>query len=81
MLIHMVKKVKFNERANFEFRAEFLNAFNNINFMIGNPSSDWTELGSFGSTGFGRINNAYRDLSTTNDPGGRMIRFVARINF
>jgi hypothetical protein len=76
-----VKKVKITERVNFEFRAEFLNAFNNINFLIGSPNNDVTNVGGFGSSTFGQTTNAYRDISTTNDPGGRLIQFVMRINF
>jgi hypothetical protein len=77
----VVKKTKITETVNFEFRAEFLNAFNNINFMIGNPANDFTGIGGFNTDAFGRLGQAYRDLSTTNDPGGRLIQFVARINF
>src|SRR5438876_12060696 len=76
-----VKKTKITERINFEFRAEFLNAFNNINFKIGSLSSDTSTGGTLSSTAFGQITNAYQDPSTTNDPGGRLIQFVARINF
>ncbi len=76
-----VKKVRITERANFEFRAEFLNAFNDTNFIVGNPANDVNNIGGFGSQTFGQVTQAYRDLSTTNDPGGRLIQFVARINF
>ena len=76
-----VKRFKITETVNFEFRAEFLNAFNHINFIVGNPGSDVNTVGSLGSQDFGLITQAYRDLSTTNDPGGRLIQFVARINF
>jgi hypothetical protein len=79
-VLSLIKKIKFNERAGFEFRAEFLNAFNNINFMVGSPNNASTSIG-VGSDTFGRVTNAYRDISTTNDPGGRLIQFVARINF
>ncbi|HWQ32261.1 MAG TPA: carboxypeptidase-like regulatory domain-containing protein [Blastocatellia bacterium] len=75
-----VKKTRITERVNFEFRAEFLNAFNNINFIVGNPANDVNILGVGGTT-FGQVTQAYRDTSTTNDPGGRLIQFVARINF
>jgi len=34
-----------------------------------------------GGTTFGQVTQAYRDTSTTNDPGGRLIQFVGRINF
>ncbi|HKX27082.1 MAG TPA: hypothetical protein VJ302_05250, partial [Blastocatellia bacterium] len=75
-----VKKTRITESLNFEFRAEFLNAFNNINFLVGNPANDVNTLGA-GGTAFGQLTNAYRDTSTTNDPGGRLIQFVARFNF
>ncbi|MCG3146409.1 MAG: hypothetical protein HONDAALG_04472 [Gammaproteobacteria bacterium] len=76
-----VKKFRFTERVNFEFRAEFLNAFNNTNFLVGSAASDVVNVGGFGSATFGQTANAYQDTSTTNDPGGRLIQFVARINF
>ena len=76
-----VKKTKITERINFEFRAEFLNAFNNTNLKIGSLSSDMSTGVILSSTAFGQIINAYQDPSTTNDPGGRLIQFVARINF
>ncbi|HEX4945534.1 MAG TPA: carboxypeptidase-like regulatory domain-containing protein [Blastocatellia bacterium] len=79
--LSIVKRVKITEKVNFELRGEFLNAFNNINFMIGSAANDFTGIGGFGADGFGRITTAYQDLSTTNDPGGRMVQFVARINF
>jgi hypothetical protein len=76
-----VKKFRITERVNFEFRAEFLNAFNNINFLIGSAASDVVTVGGFGTATFGQTINAYQDTSTTNDPGGRLIQFVARFNF
>jgi hypothetical protein len=76
-----VKKFRITERVNFEFRAEFLNAFNNINFLLGSAANDVTGLGGQASATFGQFTNAYQDTSTTNDPGGRMIQFVGRINF
>jgi hypothetical protein len=76
-----VKKFRFTERVNFEFRAEFLNAFNNINFLVGGAANDVNNIGGFGNATFGQTTNAYQDTSTTNDPGGRLIQFVARINF
>lgn len=71
--LSLVKKAHINERANLELRAEFLNAFNNINFRADGSYS--------GSLTMGRVTSAYRDVSTTNDPGGRLVQFVARINF
>ena len=36
---------------------------------------------NFTGSSFGTTSNAYQDLSTTNDVGGRMIQLVLRINF
>jgi hypothetical protein len=71
--LSLVKKTPITEQVNIELRAEFLNAFNNTNFLIGNQSVN--------STDFGRVFSAYRDFGTTNDPGGRIVQFVFRINF
>jgi hypothetical protein len=58
-----------------------LNAFNNINFYVGgNAASENASVGGNSLT-FGQTGEAYRDLSTTNDPGGRLIQFVLRFNF
>lgn len=78
--LSIVKRVRIKESANIEFRTEFLNAFNNTNFLIGSPAADATGIGIGGLT-FGQTNQAYQDLSTTNDPGGRLIQFVFRVNF
>jgi hypothetical protein len=79
--ISLVKKTKITETVNFEVRTEFLNAFNNINFKIGSQSAEVTSVGGFSGSTFGTTANAYQDLSTTNDPGGRMIQIVVRLNF
>lgn len=78
-----VKKFRITEKSNFELRAEFLNAFNNTNFLIGGSAAVdvATVAGTQAAGGFGRVTAAYQDISTTNDPGGRLIQFVARINF
>jgi hypothetical protein len=77
----IVKRIKFTERMNLELRGEFLNAFNNINFLVGNAGNDVNTLGGLGATTFSRFTAAYQDLSTTNDPGGRLVQLVVRFNF
>jgi hypothetical protein len=87
----LVKKFRFTERTNIEFRVELLNAFNNINFLVGgssavdDPKLTNTNLGlqtpNYGAANFGLITAAYQDISTTNDPGGRPVQFVFRLNF
>jgi hypothetical protein len=83
----LVKKTRINEKADVEFRVEFLNAFNNINFLIGNPfaatnvAQQDANTVTLNSNNFGQTTHAYQDVSTTNDPGGRLIQFVMRFNF
>jgi len=77
----LAKKIRFKENLNLELRAEFLNAFNNINFLVGGAGNDVNTLGSFTSSAFGRMTAAYQDTSTTNDPGGRVGQLVIRLNF
>jgi hypothetical protein len=77
----IAKHFRFTESVDLEMRAEFLNAFNNINFLVGSAGNDVNTLGSFTSSSFGRMTNAYQDTSTTNDPGGRVGQLVIRLNF
>lgn len=79
--LSIVKRIQFSENTNLELRGEFLNAFNNINFLVGAAGNDLNTLGSFTSSAFGRMTAAYQDLSTTNDPGGRLVQLVVRFNF
>jgi hypothetical protein len=79
--LNLTKKTKISERVNVEFRADFLNAFNYVNFSVTSPNNAASTVGGLNSDDFGRITQAYRDVSTTNDPGGRMIQFALRLNF
>jgi hypothetical protein len=79
--LSLVKKVRFSETMNLEFRGEFLNAFNNINFLVGSASNDVNTIGGLNTQTFGRYTAAYQDISTTNDPGGRLVQLVLRFNF
>lgn len=79
--LNLTKKTKITERVNVEFRADFLNAFNYVNFSVTSPNNAASTVGGLNSDDFGRITQAYRDVSTTNDPGGRMIQFALRFNF
>ena len=77
----VIKRIRFTENTNIEMRAEFLNAINNQNFSVGASGNEVTSVTNFSAQAFGQTTNAYRDISTTNDPGGRVIQFVLRINF
>jgi hypothetical protein len=71
--LSLVKRVRLTESKNIEIRAEFLNAFNNINFTgVTCASSSQT---------CGQVTSAYRDQNQQNDNGGRLLQLVLRINF
>ncbi len=86
------KKFKISETKNFELQFQFLNVLNNTDFRLGNYASDTVNIGAgnpsqiptFTSSAFGQIlgsDTAYRDVSTTNDPGGRVGQIIVRFNF
>ena len=84
--ISLVKTTKITERINFEMRMEALNAFNDADFYWASgpgvsPSSVSTQSTRFGLMGSTNTNGAYSDINTTQDPGGRVIQLVGRINF
>lgn len=80
--VTLAKKIKFGETRNIELRATLLDALNRPNFRVGGWAADVIALTPGGST-FGQLGNgtAYQDLSTTNDPGGRLIDLMFRFNF
>jgi hypothetical protein len=68
----LVKQIRYTENKSFELRAEFLNAFNNINFY---------GVSSIGGLSSGQVTSAYTDASNQQDPGGRLVQIVMRFNF
>ncbi|MBA4122490.1 MAG: carboxypeptidase regulatory-like domain-containing protein [Acidobacteria bacterium] len=83
--VSVAKKFIIDEKRNVELRATFLDALNRPNFRVGGWAADTvtrgfaaTDLPTFGQLGNG---SAYQDISTTNDPGGRLIDIMLRINF
>jgi hypothetical protein len=80
--VSLIKKTKINEKFNVEFRMQALNVFNLTNFLLFVPGNGITTTSTVGAT-FGQVptNGAYRDLSNTNDPGGRILEFSLRLNF
>lgn len=77
------KKIYVGEKRNVELRAAFLNALNNPQWRVGGWAADTVTVTNFGSTAFGQLGNGtvYQDTSTTNDPGGRIVELILRINF
>jgi len=76
------KKIMIGEKRSIELRAAFLDVLNAPNFRVGGFAGDVVTVGLGGST-FGQLGSgsAYQDISTTNDPGGRIIDLMIRINF
>ena len=84
--LSVVKTTKITERVNFEMRAELLNAFNDADFywacgVATSPCTISTASSRFGQMGSTTTNGAYSDINTTQDPGGRIVQLVGRINF
>jgi hypothetical protein len=80
--IGVSKKFIIDEKRNFELRATFLDALNQPSFRVGGFATDVIGVGVGGST-FGQLGpgSAYQDLSTTNNPGGRIVDIILRFNF
>lgn len=79
----VIKRFPFGEAKNIEFRAEFFNLFNHVNFA--NPISNLNALASSGGSidpNTGLINRAGdfgRITSTSNNP--RLIQFAVKFNY
>jgi hypothetical protein len=73
------KKTRVTEQVNIEFWAEFFNAFNYQNFLIGAPGGAAITHSIDGTT-FGRTTDFFNDLGNQ-DPGPRLIQFRLRIGF
>ena len=77
----VVKRTTIHEKINVEFRASALNVFNLTNFgNSGSGTAGAVQYGNIGST-FGQVTGAYRDISGTVEPGGRILEFMLRVNF
>jgi hypothetical protein len=79
----IIKRIRIDEAKNVEFRAEFFNLFNHVNFA--NPINNLNAVLSSGGSidlGTGQIINAGdfgRIISTSNNP--RLIQFALKLNF
>lgn len=73
--VGLAKTTTIHESMNLELRAQALNVFNTINFLL--PTQGVNAV----SSTFGQTTNAFRDFNNTNDPGARTIEFVIKLNF
>jgi hypothetical protein len=80
--VALSKRFNIDEKRNVEFRATFLDALNSPSFRVGGFAVDTVALTAGGAT-FGQMGSgsAYQDISTTNDPGGRLIDLMLIIKF
>jgi hypothetical protein len=78
----VAKRIAIGEKRSIEFRMAVLDVLNAPNFRVGGFGADVSTSGVGGTT-FGQLGagSAYQDISTTNDPGGRIIDLMLRINF
>jgi hypothetical protein len=78
--LSLMKRTQITERVRSLIEVQFLNAFNNANFIWGNTFFA-TAAKSIQSSGFGRIFSAYQAQDEGNDLGGRTVQLVARFSF
>lgn len=78
----LAKVMKLGERRSLEFRVTSLDVLNSPNFRVGGWAGDAVTSGCCGAT-FGQLGSgsAYQDVSTTNDPGGRLVDIMIRLKF
>ncbi|HET9401017.1 MAG TPA: carboxypeptidase-like regulatory domain-containing protein [Candidatus Acidoferrales bacterium] len=79
--ISLVKETKITERVSLELRAEMLNALNDADFYWACTAGSSACAINTQSTSFGKMAGAYQDFNTTQDPGGRVLQLIARVNF
>jgi hypothetical protein len=78
----VAKSIALGERRSLELRVTALDVLNHPAFRVGGFGGDVVTSGCCDSL-FGRLEtgSAYRDVSTTNDPGGRLIDLMIRLKF
>lgn len=77
-----IKKIQFDEKRNVELRVTAYDLLNKTNFRVGGWTGNFTNVTDFGAA-FGQLNTgtAYQDPFGSNDPGGRIMDIMLRINF
>jgi len=78
----LTKSIHLGERRSVELRLMSLDVLNHPNFRVGGWGGDTAGSGCCTST-FGQLGtgSAYQDTSTTNDPGGRIVDVMIRVNW
>lgn len=76
------KRFNVGERRNIEIRMTAFDVLNHTNWRLGGWTGNVNNITAFTGT-FGQMANgwAYQDPNGSNDPGGRILDFLLRINF
>ena len=76
------KRFNVTEKRNVELRATFFDVLNRTNWRLGGWTGNVNNITGFTGT-FGQMLNgwAYQDPNGSNDPGGRIMDLLVRINF
>ena len=76
------KRFAIDEKRNVEFRMTMFDVLNHTNWRLGGWTGNVNNITAFTGT-FGQMLNgwAYQDPNGSNDPGGRIMDFLVRINF
>lgn len=76
------KRFNIDEKRNVEFRMTAFDVLNHTNWRLGGWTGNVNNITAFTGT-FGQMLSgwAYQDPNGSNDPGGRILDFLVRINF
>jgi Carboxypeptidase regulatory-like domain len=78
----VIKRIPFGDRHNIELRASVYDVLNRTNWRLGGFTGNVNNISSFTGT-FGQMLSGwdYQDPSGSNDPGGRVVDLMLRINW
>ncbi len=78
----VIKRIPFGERRSVELRASAYDLLNRTNWRIGGWTANVAQITGFTGT-FGQLTtgSAYQDPFGSNDPGGRVVDLMLRINW
>jgi hypothetical protein len=78
----IIKRIQFDERRNVEFRVTMFDVLNKTNWRLGGWTGNVNNITAFTGT-FGQMAGgwSYQDPNGSNDPGGRIVDLMMRLNF
>jgi hypothetical protein len=78
----VIKRISIGERANIELRASAYDVLNHTNWRLGGWTGNVNNITTFTGT-FGQMLSgwSYQDPSGSNDPGGRVVDLMLRVNW